>query len=67
MHICADITLFVSYQQTHGMIVTMGNASDAQVLGIGNVNLKFASWRILSLTRVHHVPEIHRNIISGTV
>jgi len=66
VHICADITLFVSYQQAHGMTVTMGNASAAQVRGIGNVDLKFASGRVLSLTRVHHVPEIRRNIISGS-
>ena len=66
VHICADITLFVSYQQTHGMNVTMGNASAAQVHGIGNVDLKFPSGRVLSLTRVHHVPDIRRNIISGS-
>ena len=48
------------------MTVMMGNASAAQVLGIRNVDLKFASGRILSLTRVHHVPDIHRNIISGS-
>ena len=44
----------------------MGNASDAQVHGIGNMDLKFPSGRILSLTRVHHVPNIRRNIISGS-
>ncbi|KAL8149671.1 hypothetical protein AgCh_006619 [Apium graveolens] len=66
VHICVDITLFVSYQQTHGVTVTMGNASAAQVLGIGNVDLKFASGRILSLTRLYHVPSIRRNIISGS-
>lgn len=46
--------------------MTMGNASAAQVLGIGNVDLKFTSGRILSLSRVHHVPDIRRNIISGS-
>ncbi|KAK1378365.1 hypothetical protein POM88_025109 [Heracleum sosnowskyi] len=66
VHICTDISLFVSYQQSHGVTVTMGNASAAQVLGIGNVDLKFASGRVLSLTRVHHVPDIRRNIISGS-
>ena len=45
-HICAVITLFVSYQQTHGITVMIGNVSSAQVLGIGNVDLKFASGRI---------------------
>ena len=43
MHICADITLFVFYQHDHGMTMTMGNVSVAQVLEIGNVDLKFAS------------------------
>ncbi|KAL8090653.1 hypothetical protein AgCh_039909 [Apium graveolens] len=66
VHICADISLFVSYQQSHGVTVTMGNASAALVLGIGNVDQKFASGRILSLTRMHHVPSIRRNIISGS-
>ncbi|KAL8088682.1 hypothetical protein AgCh_038452 [Apium graveolens] len=66
VHICADISLFVSYQQSHRVTVTIGNASAAQVLRIGNVDLKFASGRILSLTRVYHVPSIRRNIISGS-
>ncbi|KAK4400047.1 Retrovirus-related Pol polyprotein from transposon TNT 1-94 [Sesamum angolense] len=33
-----------------------GNSSTAEVLGIGSVDLKFPSGRILSLKRVHHVP-----------
>ena len=44
----------------------MGNASAAQVLGIGNVDLKFPSRCVLSMRRVHHVPYIRRNIISGS-
>ena len=66
VHIYADIILFVSYQQTHNMTVMIWNASDAQVFGIRNVDLKFDFGRILSLTRVHHVPDIRRNIISGS-
>ncbi|KAL8091587.1 hypothetical protein AgCh_034003 [Apium graveolens] len=66
VHICVDISLFVSYQQSHGVTVTMGNVSAAQVLGVGNMDLKFTSGFIMSLTRVHHVPSIRRNIISGS-
>ncbi|KAL8108528.1 hypothetical protein AgCh_024838 [Apium graveolens] len=58
--------LFVSYQQSHSLTVKMGNASVAQVLGMGNMDLKFPSGRILSLTRVHHVPDMRGNIISGS-
>ncbi|KAK4400046.1 Retrovirus-related Pol polyprotein from transposon TNT 1-94 [Sesamum angolense] len=46
--------------------VSMGNSSTAEVLGIGSVDLKFPSGRILSLKRVHHVPTVRRNIISGS-
>ncbi|KAL0349576.1 UNVERIFIED_CONTAM: hypothetical protein Sradi_4106800 [Sesamum radiatum] len=60
-----DKSLFLSYQAISGRTVRMENASTAEVLGIGSVDLKFSSWRILSLKRVHHVPTVRRNIISG--
>ncbi|KAL0367555.1 UNVERIFIED_CONTAM: Retrovirus-related Pol polyprotein from transposon TNT 1-94 [Sesamum radiatum] len=47
--------------------VSMGNSSTAEVHGIGSVDLKFPSRRVLSLKRVHHVPTVRRNIISGSV
>ncbi|KAL0375539.1 UNVERIFIED_CONTAM: Retrovirus-related Pol polyprotein from transposon TNT 1-94 [Sesamum calycinum] len=53
-------------QAITGKIVSMGNSSTAEVLGIGSVDLKFPSGRILSLKRVHHVPTVRRNIISGS-
>ncbi|KAK4382083.1 hypothetical protein Sango_2905800 [Sesamum angolense] len=49
-----------------GKTVSMGNSSTAEVLGIGSVDLKFPSWRILSLKGVNHVPTVRRNIISGS-
>ncbi|KAL2230679.1 UNVERIFIED_CONTAM: Retrovirus-related Pol polyprotein from transposon TNT 1-94 [Sesamum indicum] len=67
VHVCADKSLFVSYQAISGRTVSMGNYSTAEVLGIGSVDLKFPSGRILSLKRVHHVPTVRRNIISGSV
>ncbi len=66
VHVCADKLLFVSYQPERGRSVTMGNASAAKVLGTGRVDLKFPNGRILTLQRVHHVPDIRRNIISGS-
>ncbi|KAL0335808.1 UNVERIFIED_CONTAM: Retrovirus-related Pol polyprotein from transposon TNT 1-94 [Sesamum radiatum] len=53
-------------QAITGKTVSMGNSSTAEVLGIGSVDLKFPSGRILSLKRVHHVPTVRRNIISGS-
>ncbi|KAL0388068.1 UNVERIFIED_CONTAM: hypothetical protein Sradi_2688600 [Sesamum radiatum] len=66
VHVCADKSLYVSYQAITGKTVSMGNSSTAEVLGIGSVDLKFPSGRILSLKRVHHVPTVRRNIISGS-
>ncbi|KAL0297767.1 UNVERIFIED_CONTAM: hypothetical protein Sradi_6828800 [Sesamum radiatum] len=66
VHVCADKSLFVSYKAITGKTVSMGNSSTAKVLGIGSVDLKFPAGRIMSLKRVHHVPTVRRNIISGS-
>ncbi|KAL0396251.1 UNVERIFIED_CONTAM: Retrovirus-related Pol polyprotein from transposon TNT 1-94 [Sesamum calycinum] len=71
-----DLMIAISIEEQHrnqthkmsaitGMMVSMGNSSTAEVLGTGSVDLKFPSRRVLSLKRVHHVPTIRRNIISG--
>ncbi|KAL0387548.1 UNVERIFIED_CONTAM: hypothetical protein Sradi_2636600 [Sesamum radiatum] len=54
VHVCADKSLFVSYQAISGSTVSMGNSSTAEVLRIRSVDLKFPSGRIPSLKRVHH-------------
>ncbi|KAL0448090.1 UNVERIFIED_CONTAM: hypothetical protein Slati_1936900 [Sesamum latifolium] len=41
VHVCADKSLFVSYQAITGRTVSMGNSSTAEVLGIGSMDLKF--------------------------
>ncbi|KAK4406529.1 hypothetical protein Sango_0659400 [Sesamum angolense] len=66
VHVYADKSLFVSCQAINGRMVSMGNSSTVEVLGIGSVDLKFPSGHILSLKRVHHVPTVRRNIISGS-
>ncbi|KAL0431213.1 UNVERIFIED_CONTAM: hypothetical protein Sradi_0747300 [Sesamum radiatum] len=45
-----------------GRTVSMGNSSTAKVLGIGSVDLKFPSGRILLLKRVHHGPTLVRDM-----
>ncbi|KAL0458244.1 UNVERIFIED_CONTAM: hypothetical protein Slati_0451600 [Sesamum latifolium] len=59
-HVCADKSLFMSYQAIIGRTVSMGNSSTVEVLAIGSVDLKFSSGRILSLRRVHHVPTVRK-------
>ena len=43
VHVCADISLFSSYQATGHGSVLMGNGASASVLGVGTVDLKFTS------------------------
>lgn len=47
--------------------VYMGNAAASTVEGKGKVLLKWTSGKILTLTNVWHVLEIHKNLVSGTL
>jgi hypothetical protein len=45
IHVCADISLFSSYQCKGTGALLMGNGSHVRVLGIGTVILKFTLER----------------------
>jgi hypothetical protein len=45
----------------------MGNVSHAFVHGVGTVNLKFTSGKIVQLKDVHHIPFINKNLVSGSL
>ena len=45
IHVCADASLFSSYQVSGTASLLMGNGSHARVHGVGTVNLKFTSGR----------------------
>lgn len=66
VHCCADRSAFSTYQVIEGTAVTMGNHSAARVFGMGRVDLRFTSGKVLSLHEVHHVPAVRRNLISGS-
>jgi hypothetical protein len=61
VHVCADISMFSSYQAVQGSSVLMGNGSHASVRGVGTIDLKFTSGKI-----VQHVPTINKNLVSGS-
>ena len=67
IHVCADLNLFSSCQATSGSPILMGNGSGAAVLGVGKVDLKFTSGKIITLKNVQYVPSINRNLISGSL
>ncbi|KAJ1288234.1 hypothetical protein BS78_02G074700, partial [Paspalum vaginatum] len=67
IYVCADVFLFSSYQVTLGGSVLMGNGSRASILGIGTVDLKLTSGKIVGPKNVHHVPTINKNLVSGSM
>ncbi|KAH9726106.1 hypothetical protein KPL70_008133 [Citrus sinensis] len=67
-HVCKDRSLFKSYKaMDDGSVLYMGNSSTAIVKGKGNVQLEFTSGKTLTLTDVYHVPEVRKNLVSGSL
>ncbi|CAN1310245.1 Retrovirus-related Pol polyprotein from transposon TNT 1-94 [Linum perenne] len=67
-HFCADKNMFADFDAvTTGEVVYMGNASSAQVMGKGKINLKLTSGKSLSLMNVLFVPSLRRNLISASL
>jgi hypothetical protein len=58
IHVCADISLFSSYQATRKGSILMGNGVSASVHGVGMVDLKFTLGRIMQLKK---------NLVSGSL
>ena len=65
-HVCKNKNFFKTVKLVDdGTVLFMGNSITAQVLGIGNVGLKFTSGSILTLTNVFYVPEVRKNLVLG--
>ncbi|KAK1612456.1 hypothetical protein QYE76_036129 [Lolium multiflorum] len=47
--------------------VLMGNGSHASVRGVGTVDLKFTSGKIVQLRNMQHVPTMNKNLVSGSL
>jgi hypothetical protein len=67
IHVCADVSMFSTYQVGRSGTLLMGNESCAHVLGVGMVILKFTSGKTVPLKSVHHVPSIKKNLVSASM
>jgi hypothetical protein len=45
----------------------IGNGSHATIYGVGTVNLKLTSGKIVQLKNMQHVPTIGKNLVSGSL
>ena len=67
-HVCLDKKMFSSYKSIdNGEQLFMGNSSSSKVEGQGKVVLKMTSGKELTLNDVLHVPEIRKNLVSGSL
>jgi hypothetical protein len=67
IHVCIDISMFSSYKVRRGSTIMMGNNSHAIVLGVGMIDLKFISGKIVRLKNVQHASSINKNLFSGSI
>jgi hypothetical protein len=67
VHVFADISMFTSYQAARDSFVLMRNGSHASVRGVGMVDQKFTSGKIVQLRNVQHVPTMNKNLVSGSL
>jgi hypothetical protein len=65
--VCSDASLFSSYQVTRYSSVMMENGSHASVHGVGTVDLKLTSEKIVQLKSMQHVSYINKNLVSGSL
>jgi hypothetical protein len=62
VYVCSDALLFSSYQVDRDSSDMMGNESHAFFHGVGTVDLKLTSEKIVQLKNMHHVPSINKNL-----
>jgi hypothetical protein len=67
VHMCDDIATYSSNEAARGSSILIGNRLHASVRGVGMINLKFTSRKIMRLKNVHHVPSINKNLVSGSL
>ncbi|GKA22911.1 hypothetical protein Tco_0708873 [Tanacetum coccineum] len=66
IHVCYDRSMFKTCTAaSEDKKVLLGDHHTTNVAGIGNVELKFTSGKIVILKDVMHTPEMSKNLVSG--
>ncbi|PKI65480.1 hypothetical protein CRG98_014138 [Punica granatum] len=66
-HVCSNRDLFTMLEPVTGERIYMGNSAHSAVEGQGKVVLKMTSGKKLTLNNVLYVPEIRKNLVSGSL
>ena len=63
-HVTLFRDLFSCYKEIEHGFVSMENSKNCNVLGIGDVCLRFSSGSVFTLKNVRHVPDLRYNLLS---
>ena len=67
-HVCLDKKMFSTFNPIEtGDKVFMGNSTTSEIKGVGKVVLKMTSRKEVTLTNILYVPEIRKNLMSGSL
>ena len=67
-HVCSDKGLFTSFEAVSNREkLLMRNSDTSEIEGQGKVILKMTSGKELTLNDVLYVPEIRKNLVSGSL
>ncbi|KAK9094833.1 hypothetical protein Scep_026302 [Stephania cephalantha] len=65
-HVCKNKRFFKTMEAVdENTVLYMGNDATVPVKGIGSVDLKFTSGKVVTLTNVYYAPEVRKNLVSG--
>ncbi|XP_074578534.1 uncharacterized protein LOC141835014 [Curcuma longa] len=66
-HVCCNKELLHNFEEVKGEKLYMGNSATSDVMGQGKVVLKMTSGKELTLNNVLYVPEVRKNLVSGSL
>ncbi|WCJ29313.1 Retrovirus-related Pol polyprotein from transposon TNT 1-94 [Euphorbia peplus] len=66
-HVCCDKESFAGLTPQSGEKLFMGNSATSKIKGVGTVILKMTSGKEVTLRNVLYVPEIRKNLVSGSI
>ncbi|KAL1545220.1 cleavage and polyadenylation specificity factor subunit 1-like [Salvia divinorum] len=67
VHVCANRSKFSTNKAIEGRKLNMRNQASSEVTGVGDVVLKMTSSVAITLSQVLHVPNIRKNLVSGSI
>ncbi|XP_073057013.1 uncharacterized protein [Primulina eburnea] len=68
LHVCSDKEMFATLEESeNGEKLFMGNSATSEIKGQGKVVLKMTSGKELTLNNVLYVPDIRKNLVSGSL